>query len=214
MRVWLAMMFSAAAVAAAPRAVLLHDELGPMETLGAALTKSGFEAAVQEQSVFTPKTDVVFMYVHGDLKPSVRDALIAWAERGGRLIVLHHGMASGKMRSPRWPEFLGVRILPRDAPENAWIVLRGDVDVVNLAPGHWITTHEVRWPETVAYVPSDAPSAEQQLPAFRLRDTEFFHNQLFTDARRKTVLLGVKITSGGRTIMQDRGGWMMPAGKG
>jgi hypothetical protein len=215
-RIWLALLLSHTIVAA-PRAVLLHDEAGPMETLAAGLRKHGFDAALQEQSAFRRppvKDTVIFMYVHGVLETAVEDTLITWTEAGGRLVVLHHGMASGKMRNTRWPGFLGIRILPRDAPENAWIVLRGDVDVVNLAPAHWVTTHRVSWPETVAYTPSDAPSTEQQLPAFRLSDTEFFNNQLFTDARRKTVLLGVKITSSGRPVMQDRGGWVMPAGKG
>jgi hypothetical protein len=216
-RLLILVMAAVGAGSAAPLAVLLHDEAGPMETLAAGLKKHGFDVVLQEHAAFRApqaRDAVVFMYVHATLKPEIEDALIRYAEGGGRLIVLHHGMASGKMRNTRWPAFLGIRILPRDAPDDAWIVLRGDVDVVNLAPGHWITAQGVRWPETVAYTPSDAPSAEQQLPAFRLPDTEFFHNQLFTDARRKTVLLGVKVTAGAGTVMQDRGGWMMPAGRG
>lgn len=37
---------------------------------------------------------------------------------------------------------------------------------------------------------------------------------MFTDGRKKTVLFGLKATADGRTYRQDRGGWMLPAGKG
>jgi hypothetical protein len=54
----------------------------------------------------------------------------------------------------------------------------------------------------------------QELPGFTLASTEAFVNQLFTDGRRKTVLFGFRVTVDGKTVMQDRGGWLMPAEKG
>ena len=154
------------------------------------------------------------MYIHNAFDPKVETALIQWTERGGRLIVLHHGMASGKMKSRLWPKFMGVEIRRRDDPHHPWKVFRGTFEVVNLQPDHWIVSNGVRWLKTTSYTPSDEPSTPQELPSFDLPDTELFHNQLFTDGRRKTILLGMKGNVEGRTIMQDRAGWLMPAGRG
>ncbi|MBI1896413.1 MAG: ThuA domain-containing protein [Acidobacteria bacterium] len=209
----------AAALSAAPDIYLVHDTPGPMRALAAILEKNGYRVAVEEQPAFRAHlgsltAQAIFMYVHDEFEAPIEKRLIEWTRGGGRLIVLHHGMASAKMRNRDWPEFLGVRILPRDHPTHAWKVLRGNFQLVNLRPDHWVTSHRVNWPKTVAYTPSDSPSVEQILPAIELPDTELFHNQLFSDARRKTVLLGMKGEIDGRVIMQDRGGWMMPAGKG
>lgn len=197
----------------------VHDTPEPMEALRGSLARLGIQVILEDQKSFARHMaslhpSAVFMYIHNEFDPAVEDFLISYAERGGRLIVLHHGMASGKMRSKRWPEFLGVRILPRDDPRFPWKVLRGNYLLVNLRSDHWITKHGVSYPKTIDYTPSDAPSISQQLPAIELPDTELFHNQLFTDGRRKTVLLGMKGEVDGQTVMQDRGGWTMPAGKG
>ena len=95
-----------------------------------------------------------------------------------------------------------------------WKVFRGTFQVVNLQPGQWVTTYRVKWPSTTKYTSSDGPATEQDLPSFDLPDTELFHNQLFSDGRRKIVLLGMKGEVEGRTLMQDRAGWMLRAGPG
>ena len=141
-------------LAAAPRIYLLHDEPGPMEQLAAYLEENGHATAVEDQAEFrkhlsTTSAEAIFMYVHGDLAPDITGYLIRYAETGGRLIILHHGMASGKIRNPRWLGFLGVSILPKDAKENAWAVLRGDYELVNLNPAHYVTTHKVEYAKTV-----------------------------------------------------------------
>jgi hypothetical protein len=197
----------------------VHDTPEPMEALKSSLSRLGLAVSVEDQAAFRShmrsiNARAIFMYIHNEFDPEVENFLISYAEAGGRLIVLHHGMASGKMRSARWPEFLGVRILPRDHPEHPWKVLRGNYLLVKLDPLHWVVNHKVEFPKTVSYTPSDTPSAAQQLPAIELPDTELFHDQLFTDGRRKTVLLGMKGEIDGQVVMQDRGGWLMPAGKG
>ena len=216
MRLWFLVPF--VCIAADPL-YILHDTPAPMQTLARGLRERGFDVRLEEQSAFKRHTEklqagAVFMYIHNSFDPDVESLLIRWTERGGRLIVLHHGMASGKMKSEQWPKFMGVRIQPRDHPDHPWKVFRGTFQVVNLRPDHWIANNKVRWPKTTQYTPSDAPSAAQELPSFDLPDTELFHNHLFTDGRRKTVLLGMKGEAEGRTIMQDRAGWLMPAGKG
>jgi hypothetical protein len=216
---WLLLAAVANLTFAADPVYLLHDTPAPMQTLAAGLRKRGYDVRAEEQPAFRKhmhqlRAKAVFMYVHNTFDADIERALIDWTQHGGRLIVLHHGMASGKMRNQHWPPFLGVRILARDDPQFPWKVYRGTFQVVNLQPGHWITTNDVQWPSKTQYTPSDSPSVSQELPSFDLPDTELFHNQLFTDARRKTVLLGMKGEVEGRTIMQDRAGWVMPAGKG
>lgn len=214
-----AALLTTGAARAEPPVWVVHDEPAPMEELARVLRSGGHSVLVEEQSMFAahggewnPKA--VFFYVHGNTDPALESFLIRYAENGGRLIILHHGIASAKIRSKRWLPFAGIRILPRDHPSHPWKVLRGDVQVVNLNPSHYVTTHRVRYPETVPYTPSDSPSVEQQLPAFVLPDTEMFWNQHFTDGRAKTVLLGSRVEVSGKLYMQDRAGWLKPAGKG
>ena len=175
-----------------------------MEVLAEALQSSGYKAFVDEQPGFaarmrTAMPAAVFMYVHGDIDPDVETDLIHYAERGGRLIILHHGIASAKVRSRRWLPFAGIAILPRDHPSHPWRVLRGNVEVVNLHPGHYVTTHRIEYPQSVLYRPSDEPSTSQSLDGFTLSDTEMFLNQHFMDGRRKTVLLGAQVEVDGET---------------
>ena len=144
------------------------------------------------------------MYVHGDTASGVEVDPINDAAKGGRLIILHHGIASAKVRGKRWLPFTGIAILPRDHATHPWRVLRGDVQVVNLQTGHYVTTHNVEYPDRVSYRPSDEPSTEQDLDGFTLADTEMFLNQHFTDGRRKTVLLGARVAVEGKTYAQDR----------
>ncbi len=221
------MRFAAAFVAlgmtcafgAAPAVLIVHDEEEPAKELAAGLERHGYKPVVEHAKVFRQRKDAisaraVFMYVHGVLDPVEEEQFIRYAEGGGRLIVLHHGIASAKVKNKRWLPFLGIAILPRNHPEHPWRVLNGTVRLVNLQPGHYVTSNKVEYGMRVAYTPSDVPSTGQQLPAIEFPKTEAFLNQLFTDARRKTVLFGFCIEDGGKTYMQDRGGWMMPAGKG
>lgn len=198
---------------------VVHDDEGPMRVLAEILVAAGHTVVVEEQDAFrkrmkSPPPAAIFMYVHGDLADDVTEYLITYAKRGGRLIVLHHGLASGKAKNERWMEFLGVKIFPRNDPVFPWKVLRGTFELVNLAPDHYVTSHRVSYPARVRYRPSDAPSTEQELPAITLPATEVFLNQVFTDGRRKRVLFGFRIEVGGRVYMQDRAGWVMPAGEG
>ena len=198
---------------------VVHDGAEMLKPLAAVLEKNGYHAFVEDQKTFRAHMDAVkpaavMMYVHEVMDSAVEEYLIRYAMSGGRLIVLHHGMASAKMKNAKWAEFMGVKILPKDAPVNPWGVDIGKFTLVNLAPGHWVTTHDVKWSSTVAYTPSDSPSVEQVLPAVVFPKTEVYYNLQFTDGRKKTVLLGMKAEASGRLVMQDRGGWMMPAGKG
>lgn len=158
-----------------------------------------------------------FMYIHRVMDARVERMLIDYAENGGRLIVLHHGLASAKVQNPDWLRFAGIHIEPRDAPRYPWRVVGHVVHtVVNLNPGHYVTSHQVDYERIVDYRSSDAPSTPGPYPAFDLPDTEIFLNQHFTDGREKSVLFGFCCVDpdSGQTLMQDRGGWLKAVGKG
>ena len=154
------------------------------------------------------------MYVHSPIQPQLEEDLIRFATDGGRLVALHHGIASAKVANPAWLKLLGIHIHPRNHPTHPWNVLRGNYQLVNLSPDHYVTSHKLRYPLEVSYTPSDTPSMEQRLPGLEFPDTEIFLNQLFTDARQKTVLYGFKTVIDGRTHMQDRAGWLKQTGRG
>lgn len=197
--------------------LIVHDEVGPMQSLSEGLANwHGIESELVDQQDFTQVGDrlAVMMYVHKPLLERVETALIDYAERGGRLVILHHGIASAKLQNPRWLDLLGVQIQPRDDPQYPWKVLRGDYQLVNLAPQHFVTSNHVSYPATTAYTPSDSPSTEQTRTALVLPDTEIFLNHIFRDGREKTVLFGFRVEADGSVYMQDRAGWLKKTGKG
>jgi hypothetical protein len=200
--------------------LVISDESGPVTALEEALW--GFEP--YQFSRETPEScpgdlaglDAVVMLARGELEPRVERALIRYATDGGRLVVLHRGAVSSERRSPEWLRFLGIEIGEPRGP-NPWRVVEHTAyTIVNLRPGHTITTKGIRYPITTAYRSSDSPSAEIELPAFELADTEVLANQVFTDGRTKTVLLGSKFRdpTTGATVMQDRAGWAKTVGTG
>jgi len=197
--------------------LIVHDEAEPMQALAQGLSDwHGISADLVDQQDFREigERPAVFMYVHKPLLEPVESALIEYAEQGGRLIILHHGIASAKLQNPRWLKFLGIHLMPRDHPSHPWKVLRGTYQLVNLAPSHFVTSDNVSYPATIAYTPSDSPSTVQRLPGREWPDTEIFLNQLFTDGREKTVLFGFRTEVDGEAFQQDRAGWLKPTGKG
>jgi hypothetical protein len=220
---YLAVLLLGAAAAAAdnPRAAVLivHDEEEPMRVLAGALEKAhAMQPALVDQKLWSrgrlSNAGAVLMYVHKPLLPPLESDLVHYVQAGGRLVVLHHGIASAKNANPRWLALAGVRMLARDDPSYPWKVLRGTYRLVNLRPGHYVTTHKVRYPIQLRYTPSDTPSMEQRLPALEFHDTEIFLNQLSIDGREKTVLFGFHTEIEGTTYMQDRAGWFKKTGSG
>jgi hypothetical protein len=194
-----------------PPVLVVHDEAEPMQKLAEGLSDwHGIAAELVDQQDFKAigERQAVFMYVHKPLLDHVETALIDYAEYGGRLIVLHHGIASAKIQNPRWLKFLGIQIQPRDDPQHPWKVLRGTYELVNLAPKHFVTGNKVSYPARVHYTPSDAPAAQQSLPALELPHTEIFLNHIFVDGREKIVLFGFRTEVDGEVYMQDRAGWL------
>jgi len=199
--------------------LIIADEWDQMVPLQACLEEAGHSVEkVEDKDVEADLSSyfAVFMYVHKVMEQNAVDAMIAYAKSGGRLVVLHHGMASAKLRNPDWLAFAGMHIEPKDAETNPWTLM---VDVthefVRLDPYHYITTNNVVYPSETEYLSSDTPSKVVTFPSIIFKGTEFFKNQHFADGREKTVLFGTKCTTvGGEVVMQDRGGWVKPSGNG
>jgi hypothetical protein len=155
----------------------------------------------------------VFVYVHKTLAADTEKVLITYAQEGGALIVLHHGLASAKMKNRHWLDFLGIELYPRDDPHYPWGVLSDTTHVmVNLYPGHYITSHGIHYQKGVHFH-SDYPMAPVgTFPAFDLPNTEIFLNQRFVAGSERTVLFGVTTTGGG--VMQPTSGWYKKVGEG
>ena len=201
------------------RLLIVADEWKHMHVLADLLKTHGYEVQCVEQNSLESDLSQyagVFMYIHRTFEPHAEKALIDYAKNGGRLIVLHHGIASGKVENPEWLCFTGIYIAAKDDPNYPWRVVRGMHTLVNLQPNHYITSHNVEYDRMINYQSSDSPSLPHKYPALDLHDTEVFLNQHFTDGREKTVLFGFhyRDEETRKEIMQDRSGWYKPVRKG
>lgn len=213
--------------AMAQQVLIVQDERPQVEVLAEFLEDEGdLAVTLVEQEALPddlPAYDAVLLFIHGDLAEATERRVIDYTEAGGRLVLLHHSISSGKAENAHYFDFLGLRL---DHPEassepvepGAGYGWRHDValTLVNLNSGHYITSHAVDWDETVAYTPSDAPSVEADYPALTLEDSEVYLNHKFTDGRAKTVLLGMKYYDDrvDALFMQDRAAWTKTQGAG
>jgi hypothetical protein len=226
-----------AAAADAPRVLIVMDERPAMEILATYLkARGGIDSTIVDQA--SAPADwagfaAVIGYVHGALQEPIELKIIDYTKRGGRYVCLHHSISSGKAKNRYYFDFLGVRLPGAEqsrepAQPGGHYAWRDPIaqTIVNLNPGHYITSHDVTWPERAAYRRSDQPAgaasasadagAEREYPAFTLKETEAYMNVEFTDGAEKTVLLGFRYLDdrNGALFMQDRSGWVKPSGQG
>lgn len=208
-----------------PRILILADGADELSILAEQLADEGYRVRRIGQQDFAELLDgyaAVIVYVHKPLLPPVETALIEYAHGGGRLVVLHHALASAKRANPKWLEFLGVSMAPHNAQQYPWKVSGGlTFTMVNLAPRHYITTHNVSYNKAVEYRSPDREELRGRFPAFELHNTEIFHNQRHTDGKRKTILFGYlnetladASHTGTMPTMEDTAGWYKHTGKG
>jgi hypothetical protein len=182
--------------------------------------KSDLDVAMVEQKALPEDMSgfkSVILFVHGRLEAGTERAVIDYTNTGGRLICLHHSISSGKAGNEFYFDFLGVRLDKGGIDDGGYKWLHSRWSLVNLNRRHYITNHEVDWPDTAAYAGSDVLTVETRRPIIKLKDdSEVFINHKFTDGREKTVLCGLIYTdeTTGKTYMQDRGAWLKRRGKG
>jgi hypothetical protein len=212
------------------RVLIVMDEREQMETLAKYLKeKGGVDSTIVDQKSVPEdwsSFDAVVGYVHGALQEPIELKIIDYTKRGGRFVCLHHMISSGKSKNKYYFDFLGVRMTEiekaREAAEPgghyAWRE-PVDITVVNLNPSHYITSHDVTWPDKTKFsvdpaAVGTAKGTEREYPSFTQRG-EAYMNVFFTDTD-KTVLLGLKYLDdrNNAQYMQQAEGWLKPAGKG
>lgn len=202
------------AAGAAESVLIIKDEWPQMQVLADYLNKKGgLEVELTDQDNIPAELSsyrAVILYIHRTLQEPTELAVIRYARQGGRLIVLHHSISSGKRANRHWFDFLNIR-LPNAPLDKGGYAYRDPVTVqlINLAPDHYITRHDLKWPETADY--DSTP-----VPAVTLTHTEVYLNHAFTDEKEKQVLCGLKYfdQASGRWYQQARSAWLQKTGQG
>ena len=199
--------------------LIVADEMPVMQSLAASLKAEEHVtsqlASQNELPGSLTSFDAVIVYIHRALSEKAEDAFIAYTKAGGKLVVLHHSISSGKRKNAHWFPFLGVSLPEGDVSIGGYKWIEGVTwDLVNLKPKHFIMTNRVSFPAHIAYASTNAVSSNGSLPGFTLNNSEVYLNHVHTEPH--TLLMGLKYTDApaGKTYMQDRAGWVKPAGKG
>ena len=197
--------------------LIVADEIPAMEVLAKAIkTQEGLTSKLVRQTEMPESLTgfrAVVVYIHKDLDSIPEKAFINYARNGGKLICVHHSISSAKRKNKTWFPFMGIDLPKKEVNEGGYKYVGGvTMAVVNLAPGHFITTHKIKYDSTIAYTP-EGQQQVKKIPGFVLLNTEAFLNHNLLTPR--TILLGVKIKDeAGKVWMQDRSAWYMPVEKG
>lgn len=213
------LVFLITALQAADRVLIVADEMPAMEILAGKLRGSaGVETLIIGQThlpVELKPFAAVLVYIHRELHETAERAFIDYARSGGKLIVLHHSISSGKRKNKFWFDFLGIRLPTGEVDQGGYQWLEpATLTVVNLAPQHFITRDRVKYPEQTSYRSSNSTEPMAERDSFSLPDSEVYLNHTFT--RPRTVLLGLKYVNEktGKLYMQESAGWILPAERG
>lgn len=213
MKLPLVVVFSTLACAAEP-VLIVADEIPAMEVLAGQLrSRGGFDARILRQIDMPDDLKpfpAVIVYIHRQIGEPAEKAFIDYATGGGNLILLHHTISSGKKTNRFWLPFLKVSLPEGDIETGGYKWIEGvSMNVVNLAPGEYITTNQVDYPQKTIYF------AGQSRQSFRLEHTEVYLNHKLLEGPR-TPLLGVQYADSktGKSYTQDTAGWRMKTGDG
>ncbi|WP_159475065.1 ThuA domain-containing protein [Dyadobacter sp. 3J3] len=197
--------------------LIVADEIPAMEILAKALkTHENIDSKIVLQTQLPNDLSdykAVLVYIHQDISPEAENVFVNYTKAGGKLILLHHSISSMKRKNAEWFPFLGVELPKGDISDGGYSYV-GDIsmEVVNLFPRHFITTHKISYPEKISYR-RESENEEKQLKGYPLFHTEGFVNHKLSG--HKTILMGFKFTDKkGKTWMQDRAAWCMKAEKG
>lgn len=198
--------------------LIVADEFPAMEVVAAKLKGdaqiSSSLVRQSEMPAALANFECVIVYIHGALSERAENAFIDYAEAGGKLVLLHHSISSGKRKNARWFSFLGVDLPEGDVSRGGYKWIEGvTFSLVNLNPGHFIMTNHLSWPQHVAWA-TNTTVATTTLPGFTLTGTEVYLNHVHTEPR--TLLMGLKFEdpASRKTYFQTTGGWVKRAGKG
>jgi hypothetical protein len=210
------------------KVLIIQDELKQMEVLSEFLTSNqgNLEIDIVKQKNLPEDLSAyhsILLYLHFKLQEDTESKVIEYTRNGGRLIVLHHSISSGKAKNKDFFPFLGIQLdgtdNSRDAepPGGGYAWIEGvTFTLINLDSGHCVINHNVEWGEEVNYTPSDLTSLASAYPTISLHDSEVYLNHKFTDGKDKTILMGMKFYDirNDQLFMQDRASWHKIAGQG
>lgn len=215
----LCLIFFGTSLAAKAEVLIVADEFPAMELLAAKLKSEEQTTSKLVRQNQLPASlaafEAVIVYIHGALSETAEVSFIEYTKAGGKLVLLHHSISSGKRKNRYWFPFLGVSLPEGDVSQGGYKWIEGiHMDLVNLNPSHFITTNKLSYPSRIAYAGANAPSRESSLPGFTLEETEVYLNHVHTEPH--TLFLGLKYQDAktGTTYMQDRAGWIKQGGKG
>ena len=103
-------------LAAAADNLIVCDEVPAMENLAKQI-----DTRLHQSSEITSQDKLpvslagyrsVIVYIHGGLAEPAETAFIDYAKNGGKLVLLHHSISSGKRKNKYWFPFLGIELPP------------------------------------------------------------------------------------------------------
>lgn len=215
---WCAALMLAVASARAD-VLMVADEFPAMQILAAKLkAEEHLESKIISQKELPARLSdysAVIVYIHKALDPAPERAFIKYAQEGGKLIVLHHSISSGKRTNDLWLSFLGVSLPTGDVTNGGYKwVEPATIDVVNLNPAHFITTHKVQYPSKLEFSTPSAGRESNSLPGFQLPDSEAYLNQVHTGPHTLLLGLSYRYPVSGVLYQQTTAGWLKQVEKG
>ncbi len=199
--------------------LIVADEFPAMQVVAAKLkTEQKIESTIVWQTNLPPSLtpfQAVLVYIHKDLSANAEEAFINYTKAGGRLVVLHHSISSGKRKNRNWFPFLGVSLPEGDVSQGGYKWIEGvGFDLVNLAPQHFIMTNKIQYPGKVPYASARTTVPSGALDGFKLEETEVYLNHVHTEPRILLMGLSFVDAKSGKAYQQDHAGWIKPAEKG
>jgi hypothetical protein len=128
-------------LAAAADNLIVCDEVPAMENLAKQIeTRLHRSSEIVSQDRLPASLagyQAVIVYIHKDLAESAERAFIDYANGGGKLVLLHHSISSGKRKNKDWFPFLGITL-----PESYRYIDDATWDVVPADGGSPFTMHD------------------------------------------------------------------------
>jgi hypothetical protein len=215
------------------KVIIVADEVPAMEVVAGKLKSAEeIESTIVSQKELPSSLasyEAVVVYIHGPLAEGAENAFIDYTKAGGKLVLLHHSISSGKRKNLHWFSFLGVKLPEADLAHGGYKWIEGvGFELVALQPNHFIMTNKIVYPEQVVFTMNPVVAEgkgegknsaldlrrDTRLPGFRLEHTEVYLNHVHTEPR--TLLMGLKYidTRSGITYTHERAGWIKLTGKG
>src|SRR5438067_780273 len=122
--------------------LIVADELPAMDVLASKLKKEehiNSKIVSQKELPESLSTfEAVAVYIHKDLAETAENAFISYAQAGGKLVLLHHSINSGKRKNTHWLSFLSVTLPEGDVKHGGYKWIEGvSLALVNLNLNHF-----------------------------------------------------------------------------